>query len=269
MIPRNNCHPTGPCALLIKPFKKSDQRLCSLPTRAGTIAFSLTRSSRRRTMEISVAESTQVRVLAPRYAPEKEIHRFIHDKADWIIKKIKETHRAQKFLLSREYANGNQFLFLGTKYELEIVEADIKQGRISFDGLKWTVRIPVMDCAEDQQPVVRQKLIQWYRAQAKEIFGGRVFHYARMMGMEPQKVTVKTQKRIWGSCDHRKGTINLNWYLVLSPLDVIDYVVVHELCHLKVPHHSKRFWGSVEKVLPDYKKRQRWLKVNAHDMALP
>jgi predicted metal-dependent hydrolase len=89
------------------------------------------------------------------------------------------------------------------------------------------------------------------------------------MGTEPLKIAVKTQKRIWGSCHPRTKTINLNWMLVLAPLEVIDYVVVHELSHLDVPNHSRRFWKRVSGVMPDYRRQVQWLKEHAAEMVMP
>ena len=117
--------------------------------------------------------------------------------------------------------------------------------------------------------MIKEKLIKWYRAQAEEIFGGRVFYFSRIMGLEPQKIAVKTQKRIWGSCGYHDKAISLNWQLVFAPMDVIDYVVVHELAHLDTPNHSRKFWKSVANILPDYKMRQNWLKNNRLSMKLP
>ena len=111
-------------------------------------------------------------------------------------------------------------------------------------------------------------MIQWYRRQAEEILGSRLFHYARLIGVEPKKIAVRTQKRLWGNCDYRTRTIHLNWQIVLAPLEVMDYVVVHELCHLIVPNHSKRFWQRVEKTMPDFKKHKQWLKDHAVDMVV-
>ena len=105
--------------------------------------------------------------------------------------------------------------------------------------------------------------------QAKEILGSRIFHYARKMQVEPKSISIKDQKRIWGSCQYRKQSINLNWRIVMSPLDVLDYVIVHELSHLVVPDHSKRFWRKVEDILPNYKQSRQWLKQNQRSMLLP
>ena len=140
---------------------------------------------------------------------------------------------------------------------------------MTFDGFKWVVRIPRHLSLAERQEDIKERLIQWYRLQAKEILGGRVFHFARIMKLGPQEIHVKTQKRLWGCCNYHKQTISLNWQIVMAPLAVVDYVVVHELCHLKIPNHSKQFWQKVEEVLADYQRHRSWLKINAEEMVLP
>ena len=253
----------------VKRLKRTEPQLYSLATRTGEIPYLLIRSSRRRTIAISVGAEAQVHVAAPRYAADREIRDFILEKSSWIQKRLMHARRDQEILRQRQYLTGNNFLFLGKKYSLQVKATDVRYSRIAFDGDQWDICVPERLEGQERQEAVKSKLVQWYRLQAKEIFGGRIFHYARQMGLEPDTIAVKTQKRIWGSCAHREKAISLNWHLVLSPMHVIDYVVVHELSHLLVPNHSARFWKQVEQVLPDYKERQKWLKDYQLDMVLP
>ncbi len=141
--------------------------------------------------------------------------------------------------------------------------------RLSFDGARWQAAVPENLSGVRGQEQIKERFLLWYRMQAKEILGSRVFHYARVMGVSPKAISIKSQKRLWGSCNFRAQSIHLNWQIIMSPMEVLDYVVVHELCHLKVPNHSKLFWSSVAQVLPDYSKQRQWLKVNQREMRLP
>ncbi|MCK5012920.1 MAG: M48 family metallopeptidase [Candidatus Omnitrophica bacterium] len=242
----------------------------SLKTKEGNIPFVLARSLGRRTLTITVDEHAQVSIASPFTMREKDIHSFIHEKARWILAKVREAQKNKDILDQREFAHGHEFLFLGKKYKVNVLKSDIKRSRITFDVLKgWSITVPEGLSLEGGQSQVRSKMLQWYRAQAKEILGGRVFHYSRLMGVEPKKIAIRTQKRLWGCCDYNTQTIHLNWQIILSPLKVVDYVVVHELCHLTIPSHSKRFWRRVEKVIPDFQWYRRWLKINHLDMVLP
>ncbi len=94
---------------------------------------------------------------------------------------------------------------------------------------------------------------------ARELIPKRVEYFAKLVGVEYGRITIRHQRTIWGSCSS-KGNLNFNCLLMLAPTEVIDYVVVHELCHRKEMNHSKAFWCEVAKVLPEYKKQVKWLK---------
>jgi len=254
----------------IKHPKKIVKTTCSLKTEEGDIPFELSRSSARRTLTISIDEKAEVRVSSPFRMKEKEINDFINEKARWIVEKVNEAQKNKAILDRKNFDHGNQFLFLGKKYTLSIFERNIKRGHVSFNALEgWFVTVPQKLSSKERRIKVKGKMLQWYRTQAKEVLGGRIFHYSRLMGVEPKKIAVRTQRRLWGCCDYNKQTIHLNWQIILSPINVVDYVVIHELCHLTIPNHSKRFWKKVEKYMPDFKKYKQWLTVNHLDMVLP
>ena len=98
-----------------------------------------------------------------------------------------------------------------------------------------------------------------YIRKAKETITKRVSYFARLMGVSYRNITIREQKTRWGSCA-ANGNLNFNWLLILAPPEVLDYVVVHELAHRKEMNHSARFWAEVERILPDYKRRRKWLK---------
>lgn len=231
--------------------------------------FQLKRSSRRRTLALSVTPTAQVRVLAPHFLPESEIRRFIQEKSAWVLRKVEESRAHQQFLAARQYRDGQEFLFLGKAYPLHILSQERGRPVIEFDGRAWLVRVFPREAQEIAEKKIKKLFLEWYKEQARELFPGRIFHYARLMQLDPAKIAVKTQKRSWGSCSHRNRSINLNWQLVMAPLEVIDYVVVHELAHLIQPNHSRNFWQEVAKVFPDYPARKQWLNKNRLTMILP
>jgi len=112
-----------------------------------------------------------------------------------------------------------------------------------------------------------QAFEQWYKAQALKVLSERVRYYAAKHGFQPGRIRISSARTRWGSCSS-KGTLSFTWRLVMAPLEVIDYVVIHELVHLKVKNHSKTFWGSVAALMPDYKKYVAWLKKNGSFLTL-
>ncbi|MDD2251326.1 MAG: M48 family metallopeptidase, partial [Candidatus Cloacimonetes bacterium] len=120
---------------------------------------------------------------------------------------------------------------------------------------------------ESRKQVVKETLIKWYRQCFTEVVEERIEKYSLYLSVSPRKVVVKDQKTRWGSCSE-KGNINLNWRLVMAPIEIIDYVVVHELCHLRIMNHSKDFWNLIESILPNYRESRGWLKVNGSSLEM-
>ena len=116
-------------------------------------------------------------------------------------------------------------------------------------------------------PLQKKALEQRYRQAAKEYFPSRVAYYEQIIGVTHASIRIRDQKTRWGSCSS-KGNLNFNWRLMLAPPRVLDYVVVHELCHRKEMNHSKAFWDAVETVLPDYVQLLKWLKDNGGKLTL-
>jgi len=248
---------------------RSSQIQETIPTDLGPISFLFKRSSRRRTISICIDEKADIIVSAPFYSSEKDIFGFIRQKAGWIIDKQRESQENKEYLSRKRFQDGRKFLFLGKKYRLEVGIGENKRTIVDFDGIRWNVTVPRSISAEKIEQSVKKSMVKWYRQQAEEILGGRLFYYSRIMGLEPEKVAIKSLKRLWGNCDYNKRAIHLNWQVILSPVKVVDYIIVHELSHLVHPNHSSRFWKKVEKYLPDYKAQKEWLRENSLEMTLP
>ncbi|MDP8266166.1 MAG: SprT family zinc-dependent metalloprotease [Candidatus Aceula meridiana] len=230
-----------------------------ITTPLGEISYLLIRSARRFTIAIEIDQDLKVKVFAPKSLREKEIADFIRQKARWIFDKIKGFEKRFFTRGKRSYRNGAEFLFLGERYSLRYAPSDGKRLKISLTDKYLEVGIPFDMPAHAVEPSVQKALIVWYRKQAKEILAGRIFPLARFLGVDPSKVTVRSQKKIWGSCHYHSQSVHLNWKMVMAPQAVIDYIIIHELTHLKVPNHSKRFWQKIKKVCPDYSSCESWL----------
>ena len=166
----------------------------------------------------------------------------------------------------RKYCNGEEYFLLGETYFLEI-QKNSTEKKISIciseeENKKWILRT-----ASTNKKIIRDALVQWYRYQAKKIIHDRVYFYQPYINEKIGTIRIKEQKTRWGSCSS-KGNLNFNWKCVMAPIEMLDYIVVHELCHLKQMNHSKAFWCEVEKVLPDYKKRDLWWKEHGKELEL-
>jgi len=223
------------------------------------IPYTLVRSVRRRTVGITVKPDGTVAVRAPRGLSGEQIDLIVAGKSGWIRKRLAMSSLHEEHHRPRTFADGEEFPFLGETYRLERV-AGLKGVAIMGDRLcVGTGRSGSRESEEPRRMAAR--ITRWYRLHAAGIITGRVEHYSSHLGLKPAAVRLKTLKSRWGSCSSR-GNLNFNWLLVLAPIHILDYVVVHELCHFAHPDHSPRFWGMVESILPDYRERRKWLRMN-------
>lgn len=211
------------------------------------ICYTLIRSDRK-TTAIQVLIDGSVEIRAPRRLPEKEIKRFLEEKRNWI-----ETHR--KAMLERYPADPDprKILYKGVWKCIRPLDGD----RLLFDG-EFFYAPP--DWEEDKLKSALQEVM---KKLAKRELIPLVHRMAAEMGVEPERVSVTGAKTKWGSCSGAKN-INLSWRLVAAPMEVAEYVIWHELCHMKEMNHSARFWALVEKRVPDWRqKRERLAEVQS------
>jgi predicted metal-dependent hydrolase len=210
---------------------------------------------KRKNITIRVDAGGEVTVLAPPGTSQKVILQQVLKRAGWIVKQIDYfKSRAPEPHLFNE---GELFLFLGREYPLYMVLEPRRDIQVRLAPDKLTVLTPTAD-----RGIIREKLESWYRQRAREIIYQRVEYYEDRIARVPGRIVIKSQKRRWGSCSTR-GNLNFNWRIVMAPERVLDYVVVHELCHLCEMNHSPRFWHLVAQVIPDYKENKEWLQKNA------
>jgi len=228
----------------------------ALPEQSHAIPYTLRRSARRRrTIEISIGADGEVRVAAPMRTPAHEIDAFVRRKARWIARAIAD-RRSTERREQRELVSGAEVPHLGQSLTLQVRE-DGGRGVQLVDGeIVVHVRAGLSEAVREAE--ARRRLEAWYRKQAACVFAERVRCFAPLVGAHPARVLVRSQKTRWGSCG-ADGALRFNWTLIMAPLPVIDYLAVHELCHLKQNGHGKRFWSLVSKVLPDYVSRRRVL----------
>ena len=219
---------------------------------------------KRKSIGISVSVKDGVRVTAPIWAREAQIHDVVCQKAPWILNKLTLMEEMSRQAPVKKCINGESFSYLGGRHTLHVYKMKgITSISLRFDLEHFIALVPDFMPVEEQSQCLRKLMIGWYKEHAMESIKERIEAYSGKMNVTPSKVQVKDQKRVWGSCS-AGGAIYMNWRLVLAPLPIIDYVVVHELAHLVVRDHSPRFWRLVASVLPDYKERVKWLKENGH-----
>ena len=199
-----------------------------------------------------------VEVRAPFKIKQKEIDSFILQKMSWINKKL-SLQKSIKKPIRKKFKNEENFQFLGKDLKLKIT---ISENKKSYIDDKF-IYLVLNNNKENFKEKIKEKLETLFRETAKDVFKNKTLNEAKKIKVTPKKIIVRSYKRRWGSCSHKKD-ISYNWKLIMAPEKIIRYVVIHELCHLVHFNHSRDFWKSVEKIIPDYKSSKEWLKLNQH-----
>ncbi len=211
-------------------------------------------------LKIMVDAKDGVQVTAPLTYNTMMVSSIMQDKSTWILEKMDYLAALAGCPVPRLFVDGEQFFFLGNRFEIKVqANEQVQHQAVIINGRQMLVKVPQAVYLEGGAGAVRSALVKWYKKQANLVINERINFYASMIGIELAKIRIKEQKHRWGSCSE-KGNLNFNWHLVMAPEQVIDYVIIHELCHLKRMDHSPVFWGLVEALMPDYKNRRRWLK---------
>jgi predicted metal-dependent hydrolase len=230
------------------------------------IQFDIKKGKRKKTVAIHVHPTTKVTVLSPQQLDEEKILMILQKKAKWIIEKQEQIKNHRDSNPVKEFVSGESFPYLGRYYRLKVIKSFTdSEGTCRLVNGRFLVEVKGNRGGEIDRVAVKRSLINWYLEHANGTIRERVERFSQQIGRWPANIEVKNQERRWGSWSHN-GSIRFNWKIIMAPISVMDYVIVHELCHLIHPHHSYHFWQKVQSIIPDYKKRRDWLKENSLKM---
>jgi len=207
--------------------------------------------SKRKTVGLYVDYEGRVVVRAPHRLPRRVIEAFVSEREDWIIKQQEKARNLQSKIQPKRYREGELFSYLGREYPLVLVDRQ-------RPALLLNQRFELSKSARPQGEKV---FISWYRERARTVISARAQELAEDHDYRYQGIKITGARTRWGSCNSRGG-LNFTWRLVMTPMEIIDYVVLHELAHTRVRDHSSKFWSLVAADMPDYKSRIKWLKEN-------
>jgi predicted metal-dependent hydrolase len=205
--------------------------------------------SKRRSIGLQIGPDATLIVRAPDWAKMPDIKEVVVQHADWIQKKQTEASKEQHNPPIRHFVAGEEFPYLGKYYKLHITSDT--QYALTFDEAFYL--------SAKYQQVGSQVFKRWYKLRAKYIISQRVQLFATRTNLHYGRIGITNASKRWGSCSY-KGNLNFAWRLVLAPIESVDYVIAHELAHLEVKNHSKRFWDRVETIYPGYEQYRKWLR---------
>jgi predicted metal-dependent hydrolase len=217
------------------------------------LTYRIIRTKRRKkTLSLHIEHDGSIVIRAPSHLPTAAVGKFFNEKKPWIDKKLRQIAVERGDHKPKEFVSGEDFLYLGGRHKLQISANTDHQRPLFFTDDTF--------CLDERcQEKAKDLFVTWYKEQAEITIRERLHVYREQMQLSPKRERITSAKHQWGGCSSR-NTLSFSWRLMMAPLSVIDYIVVHELAHIKEKNHSSRFWKIVETTLPDYRHRRDWLK---------
>lgn len=239
-----------------------------LETKSGPVSVAV-RRSRRRTLQLSIDREGAVTFKIPLGASQERLRSLLDSKADWIARTRRRVMNRLPTVRGAPFGDGASFFVLGRPRTLRVAGGDLDWLRFYARPEGWQAVVPERFDIKEKEASLKKALELWFRRKAEEYLPLRLDLWSNKMGLARPKISIKRHKWLWGSCNKYRRTVNLNWKIISFPVEIIDYVIIHELCHLQVADHSRKFWGEVARWCPEWKKLRRWLREEAYRHAMP
>lgn len=227
------------------------------------IEYQLLPGSERQTTDIVIERNGVITVRPPKRMTPEQVDATVLSKRMWIYRNLADWRDLNAAQVSREWVSGESFLYLGSSYRLELVQQQDEPLKLK-DGRFCLLRSIVSSGGSDS---AHQAFESFYIAKGLPRLQKRVAFFADKVGVSAGSVQIKDIGYRWASC-LKNGDLHFHWKCLMAPLTIIDYIVVHELCHLHHRDHSDAFWNEVDKVLPDYRDRKEWLRMRGAALEL-
>lgn len=228
-----------------------------LARRVRDIEYQLLRSNERKTADIVIERNGEISVRVPQHLSEEQADAVVESKRLWIYRNLAEWRDMNATRVVREWVNGEGFLYLGASYRLLMVQEQAEPLKLK-DG-RFSLQRSVVEIGGEK--AAKQVFEQFYSEKGLERIRRRIEYYAPKVGVLPSTVEVKDLGFRWATCTS-DGRLSFHWKCVMASPKVIDYIIVHELCHIHHRDHTASFWNEVDKVMPDYYERKALLRQN-------
>ncbi|MBF0233363.1 MAG: M48 family metallopeptidase [Desulfamplus sp.] len=231
--------------------------------RVRDIDYLLLPGTKRKTTDIVIERDGVVTVRPPQSFTPEQADAVVESKRMWIYKNLAEWRDMNAVAAVREWVNGESFLYLGSNYRLSLV-AEQERDLLLKDGRFCLKRSLIEKGGED---AAKQAFQSFYISKGKQRFSERVKFFAPKAGVKSNGLKVKDLGYRWALCTP-ENALHFHWKCMMAPPKIIDYIVVHELCHIHHKNHTELFWNEVDKVMPDYIERKMWLKTHGATLDL-
>ena len=231
--------------------------------RVRDIEYLLMPGTDRATTDIVIERNGSVVVRPPSSFSEAQVDAVVESKRMWIYRNLAEWRDLNAIAVVREWVNGETFLYLGRSYRLALVSDQVCDVKL-HEG-RFCLNRKLIDSGGTE--AAKRAFEKYYSEKGLKRIQERVSYYAPQVGVEPDEVKVKEMGYRWASCS-KANVLSFHWKCMMAPPKIIDYIVVHELCHIRHRNHSDAFWNEVDKVVTDYRERKQWLRINGAGMSL-
>ena len=218
---------------------------------ATEIGYDIVYSNKIKRARLSVSPPRKVEVTVPSDIDRISIQKIVRRKAAWVIKQMFKYDQIVGPISIKEYVNGETFLYLGRQYRLKFNKNKTNMP-VCLSGKYLEVEY------SETKSVTKKQVIRWYRNQAMLKIDESVKYYSKKLGIKSPQISVKNQLKRWGSCTSKNSLI-FNYKIIMAPVSQLEYIVAHELCHIKEKNHTPRFWLMLKAIMPDYNKRKNEL----------
>ncbi|MBT2699784.1 M48 family metallopeptidase [Bacillus sp. ISL-40] len=227
-----------------------------------TLSFEINYKNRT-SMGIYIDVYGNVEIQAPKGTSDELILQLLEEKWDWIQQKSTEMKDRTLGQKVKVYDHGETFLYLGDEYSIQVSQdITIKKDYVVLEGDKLYIYVKQL---EDEK--IKQALKRFYYQQCKTLVERSIRSYQSNFKIKPRSIRISDNNRNWGTCDSRQ-LLTFNWKLAMAPLKVIEYVVVHEMCHMVHLNHDRSFWRLVGKIIPEYEQMENWLALSSWKMTV-
>ena len=216
------------------------------------LTFEVRESARRRTLEIVVDRDGSLVLATPPAVPLETLEQFVDENRVWVYTRLAEKEVQARPKSPREYVSGEGFPYLGRSYRLKVVDGVGRQPPLRLYRSRFELR-------RDGIPQAPEHFIRWYTLHLRTILDRQLAVLTDRVGPRPREVHIQDLGYRWGS-SNRRGHLYFHWRVAMLPHSMIEYLVAHELVHLIERNHNETFWERLERIIPDYADRQRWLK---------
>ena len=229
-----------------------------------TLLYTVKESTNRKTINI-IVENNQISIVIPKGTNKTTYEAALYKKAPWIIKQLNEYEEVKAGYCQLQFRSGEKLPYLGRYYRLHVTRSNVLSSNLHFSKGRFEATIPEELSVVEQRDQLFPLYTQWIQEKGQSFAEKRIKRFIQRLGLAPNGIAVRHMEKRWGSCTPQQKIL-LNWRIFLAPVSMVDYVLAHEVAHLKEMNHTHAYWETLRMLIPDYEERKEWLRINGSQL---